>query len=68
MTGPHHPSVVRRKDGRWEVRCPHCLLQTETEALPIGIGLPLESEFAARMLQENHHRVTGSGPQRPSLA
>jgi hypothetical protein len=52
MRSPHHPKVSRRNDGLWVVNCFECL--TSRDPIPIGIGMPLESEETARRLQENH--------------
>ena len=54
MQSPHHPQVSRRNDGRWVLNCPECQLDSRNRAVPIGIGLPVESEDIAMQLQENH--------------
>ena len=54
MQSPHHPQVSRRNDGRWVLNCPECQLDSRNGAVPIGIGLPVESEYIATRLQENH--------------
>jgi hypothetical protein len=54
MQKPHQPQVSRRNDGRWVLNCPECQLDSGNKAVPIGIGLPVESEYMARRLQENH--------------
>jgi hypothetical protein len=54
MQSPHHPQVSRRNDGRWVLNCPECQLESRNRAVPIGIGLPVESEDIAMRLQENH--------------
>lgn len=51
----HHPQVSQRADGRWVVECPECQAARDV-SLPIGIGLPLQSEYVAEMLLENHLR------------
>ena len=53
MPGTHHPEVVRRDDGRWEVRCPDCT-QSAEEAVPIGIGLAVGDPTMAAMIRANH--------------
>jgi hypothetical protein len=60
---PHHPKVVKRTDGRWMVDCPECMRPGSEESRPIGIGMPLETEATARLLQENH---AGSARRRRS--
>jgi hypothetical protein len=54
MQNPHHPQVVRRNDGRWVLNCPECQLESTNRTVPIGIGLPVESEYIAMRLRENH--------------
>ena len=54
MQSPHHPQVSRRNDGRWVLNCPECQLYSNNRALPIGIGLAVESEYVAKQLRENH--------------
>ena len=54
MQSPHHPLVSRRNDGRWVLNCRECQLDSCNRPVPIGIGLPVESEYIARRLQENH--------------
>jgi hypothetical protein len=54
MQSPHHPQVSRRNDGRWVLNCPECQLDSCNKDVPIGIGLPVESEYMAMRLQENH--------------
>jgi hypothetical protein len=54
MQSPHHPKVSRRNDGRWVLNCPECQLDSCSTDVPIGIGLPVETEFMAMRLQENH--------------
>ena len=49
----HHPEVLKLGDGRWIVRCPQCLRAGKTET-PIGIGTPLESEYEAQLIRDNH--------------
>ena len=72
MQSPHYPQVSRRNDGRWVLNCPECQLDSRNNKdLPIGIGLPVASEYIATRLQENHvgptrwHRsVQGAQPPR----
>ena len=45
----------QRADGQWVVECPECQAPGEVP-VPIGIGLPLQSEYVAEMLRENHLR------------
>ena len=54
MQSPHHPQVSKRNDGRWVLNCPECQLDAGNRAVPIGMGLPVESEYIAMRLQENH--------------
>jgi len=54
MQNRHHPQVSRRNDGRWVLNCPECQLDSSNRAVPIGIGLPVKSEYIAIRLQENH--------------
>lgn len=49
----HHPQIARRNDGQWVVSCPECQRDRRT-AVPIGIGLPLQSQHVAEMLRDNH--------------
>ena len=51
----HHPQISQRADGQWVVECPECQAPGEVP-VPIGIGLPLQSEYVAEMLRENHLR------------
>ena len=53
MQSPHHPLVSGRNDGRWVLNCRECQLDSCNRPVPIGIGLPVESEYIARRLQEN---------------
>lgn len=48
----HHPQISRRADGRWVVNCSEC--HRSKGALPIGIGLPVQSHHVAEMLRDNH--------------
>lgn len=51
----HHPRISKRADGQWVLECPEC--QTAGDVpVPIGIGMPLQSEYEAEMLRENHLR------------
>jgi hypothetical protein len=52
MRNPHHPKVSMRNDGAWVVNCPEC--QRSGLEVPIGIGLPLDSQLTAERLRENH--------------
>jgi hypothetical protein len=54
MQSPHNPMVSRRNDGQWVLNCPECQRDSRNSALPIGIGIPLETEDTARRLHENH--------------
>jgi hypothetical protein len=49
----HHPQVSKRNDGCWVLNCPECQLAGNDE-LPIGIGMPVESQLVAEMLRQNH--------------
>ena len=54
MRDPHHPKVSRRNDGCWVLNCPECMAAASVSEIPIGIGLPVDSEETARRLFENH--------------
>jgi hypothetical protein len=54
MQSPHYPQVAKRNDGSWVLNCRECQRDTYNSSVPIGIGIPLESEDTARRLQENH--------------
>ena len=49
----HHPEVVQRPDGRFEVRCPECS-RDSLEPVPVGIGVAIADEKAARLIRTNH--------------
>jgi hypothetical protein len=49
----HHPQVSRRVDGQWVVTCAECQ-RAKGAAVPIGIGLPVQSHLVAEMLRDNH--------------
>lgn len=51
----HHPQISRWADGRWVVNCSECR-RAKGAAVPIGIGLPVQSRHVAEMLRENHER------------
>ena len=51
----HHPQISKRADRWWVLNCPECQGAVDA-AVPIGIGLPLESRYEAEMLRENHLR------------
>jgi hypothetical protein len=48
----HRPSLIHRKDGRWEVRCAEC--ERREEVAPIGIGIPIMSKTEAESIALNH--------------
>ena len=52
MEKPHHPVVEKRNDRRWIVRCGEC--QRGGQPMPIGIDMPLESAWVAKLLRDNH--------------
>ena len=54
MKSPHHPKTSKRADGRWVVDCLECRRSARETEMPIGIGLPLQSQSEAEMLRENH--------------
>jgi hypothetical protein len=62
----HHPKVLRRLDGRWEIQCPEC--QWSSESTPFGIGMSLEDEVEARCIWENHAAAQGRNRLRRSVA
>ena len=49
----HHPEISRRPAGQWVVNGRECQ-RARGMAVPIGIGLPVQSQRVAEMLQENH--------------
>ncbi len=49
----HRPEISRRNDGQWVVNCPECQRDRWT-AVPIGIGMPVQSHRVAEMLRDNH--------------
>jgi hypothetical protein len=49
----HHPEISRRNDNQWVVNCAQCQRDRES-AVPIGIGMPLQSQHVAEMLRDNH--------------
>jgi len=49
----HQPEVLRCSDGRWIVRCPECQRTGSREAL-IGIATPVQSEYEAQLMRDNH--------------
>lgn len=51
-TRQHAPTLVRRPDGRYEVRCPEC--QTRGSVPPVGIGLPVNDRHEAERIVLNH--------------
>lgn len=58
MRETHHPTV-KRHDGSWLVDCPECRRAWASRfdgygELPIGIGIPLDSELTAQRLKQNH--------------
>ncbi len=55
MRSQHHPRITMH--GKcWVVECPEC--SAYGGQLPIGIGMPLESQLTAERLRDNH-----AGPQ-----
>ena len=48
----HHPKLVQRLDGRWEIRCPQC--ERNSEPPPIGIDDPVANKFEAESMLQNH--------------
>jgi hypothetical protein len=48
----HHPKLVHRKDGRWEVRCLQCQRNQE-QATPLGIGIPVVNRVEAEGIARN---------------
>jgi hypothetical protein len=62
MRNPHHPTISRH-DRSWVVDCPECRSAAQARhdgygELPIGIGMPLESQLTAERMRDNH-----GGPQ-----
>jgi hypothetical protein len=60
LSSDHHPRIVHRHDGRWEVRCSECQGESSGEPAPLGIGLPIVNQFEAQNILANHSRGTGS--------
>jgi hypothetical protein len=48
----HHPTLVRRADDRWEVRCPQC--ERRSESPPLGIGVAVANKLEAESILRNH--------------
>ncbi len=59
----HHPQIARRNDGQWVVNCPECQ-RDHGAAVPIGIGMPIQSQSIAEMLRDNHVGGQRSGRNR----
>jgi hypothetical protein len=57
MDSGHHPRIVHRHDGRWEIQCNECQ-RPHGESTPLGIGMPIAGEAEARCMMENHARAT----------
>ena len=62
MRDIHHPTI-KRLDTRWMLDCPECRRALASSfdgfgELPIGIGIPLESELTAQRLKTNHERAS----------
>jgi hypothetical protein len=60
MRDTHHPTI-QRHNGSWTVECPECRRALASRfdgfgELPIGIGMPLDSELTALRLKHNHER------------
>jgi hypothetical protein len=53
LTPRHEPVVRPRTDGLWEVICPACRLDVDSET-PIGIEMPLKSRSTAERIVQNH--------------
>jgi hypothetical protein len=56
----HYPTI-QRQEGTWTVDCPECRTALASRfdgfgELPIGIGIPLDSELTALRLKHNHER------------
>ena len=49
----HHPKLIHRNDGRWEVRCRQCQ-QNHQQTTPIGIGIPISNMVEAESIARNH--------------
>lgn len=58
MSIVHHPRLIRRADGRWEIKCGECA--TFEEIIPVGIGLPIRDRQDAERIRDNHVRRTRS--------
>ena len=64
MQGPfHHPRVTQRADHMWIVRCPQCE-GSQSEAVPLGIAMPLQSRQVTELIFANHQKRTGAPPVR----
>lgn len=53
----HHPRLVHRGDGRWEVCCLECA-RTQDDIQLIGIGIPIVSRLEAEGIVRNHATTT----------
>jgi hypothetical protein len=66
MRDTHNPTI-KRHDGAWMVDCPECRRALASSfdgygELPIGIGIPLDSELTALRLKQNHERRRSGRP------
>jgi len=57
----HQPELLRRADGRWEVRCPQC---QQAEMAPVGISLPIVNRAEAESILQNHTELRSVQPGR----
>ena len=49
----HKPRLVRRRDGRFEVRCRECE-RIVGQSRPLGIGMPITNRREAEFIVRNH--------------
>jgi hypothetical protein len=60
VQGPfHHPRLTQRADGKWVVRCPQCE-GNQSESVPLGIAMPLESRQVTELILANHEKREGA--------
>jgi hypothetical protein len=55
MRRRHHPRIIDDGNGTWLLECAGCS-DDRSEALPIGIGIPLRDRVTAERLAANHYR------------
>lgn len=66
MKRVHHPDIVQRQDGRWEVTCRDCT--GRDEPVPVGIGLPVADPEVAAQIRDNHRGLFIQDERRSPLS